>query len=297
MTIELSRFYSLFPDEVKELFSFLYQRHIGLAFVGGVTRDFLIKGELSQDVDIQLFFPKHNLQNFFSHWHQVQLELEQKYTLTKHPYEIVSIDVGELSLEFSLARTEVYSQNVHHSNFTPEFSPEEASETSLKRRDFTMNAIVFSFYEQEIKVIDPFKGKADIQNKRLHPISADFCHDPVRFLRAMRFRETMGFVFSDELSDYLQKMPLGKLSRYYILKEFMKTTNFFMTLNKAMTLRPDGFEEELMAFGKFAKLITIKLSTPEDLVVFLREQGATKAEMTGFLTYFSLGIKKYKHLL
>ncbi|MBQ9180239.1 MAG: HD domain-containing protein [Firmicutes bacterium] len=64
----------------------------------------------------------------------------------------------------------------------------------LKRRDFTMNAIAYSFSEE--KLIDPFGGMDDINNKIIKCVGDPgerFGEDALRIMRAVRFSSQLGF--------------------------------------------------------------------------------------------------------
>lgn len=68
----------------------------------------------------------------------------------------------------------------------------------LLRRDFTINAIAFSFFENQI--LDPLEGRRDIRNRTVRIASPGVLDaDPLRMLRAVRFVTVLkGFTLSDE---------------------------------------------------------------------------------------------------
>lgn len=85
--------------------------------------------------------------------------------------------------EYALARTERKTSKGYH-GFVFHASPDVTLEEDLKRRDLTMNAIA---QDDEGKLIDPFDGKQDIENKVFRHVSGAFEEDPVRLLRVCRF--------------------------------------------------------------------------------------------------------------
>ncbi len=85
--------------------------------------------------------------------------------------------------EYALARTE-RKTSAGYKGFAVHAAPDVTLEEDLARRDFTINAIA---KDTDGKLIDPHKGRADLQAKTLRHVSAAFAEDPVRILRAARF--------------------------------------------------------------------------------------------------------------
>ncbi|MBU1168127.1 MAG: HD domain-containing protein [Proteobacteria bacterium] len=62
----------------------------------------------------------------------------------------------------------------------------------LSRRDFTINAMAVDLHSGQL--IDPFSGRADIENKKIRMVSNhSFNDDPIRLLRAYRLGALLGF--------------------------------------------------------------------------------------------------------
>lgn len=62
----------------------------------------------------------------------------------------------------------------------------------LSKRDFTINAMAVDLFEPD-RVIDPFKGGRDLQQKMLRVVSAEsFADDPLRTIRAVRYAVDLG---------------------------------------------------------------------------------------------------------
>lgn len=73
----------------------------------------------------------------------------------------------------------------------------ETLEEDLNRRDFTVNAIAYNPYTQEI--IDPLHGCEDLQNRVMRMVSqANLQDDPLRLLRAYRQAAQLGFEIAPE---------------------------------------------------------------------------------------------------
>lgn len=87
--------------------------------------------------------------------------------------------------EYALARTERKSGKGYN-GFDCEWEG-VTIEQDLARRDLTINAIAWDCSKDLGKVIDPFNGLKDIENKILRPTTEAFKEDPLRVLRAARF--------------------------------------------------------------------------------------------------------------
>lgn len=95
----------------------------------------------------------------------------------------------------------------------------DALPDDLRRRDFTLNAILMSL---EGEVFDPLDGQSDLKSLTLKPCSENtFRTDPVRIFRAFRFA-TEGFCLSIEAAaqirsrgweEDLLRMPVERFSR------------------------------------------------------------------------------------
>ncbi|HEY0209330.1 multifunctional CCA addition/repair protein [Acerihabitans sp.] len=85
--------------------------------------------------------------------------------------------------EHALARTERKS-GPGYTGFTVHAAPDVTLEQDLMRRDLTINAIA---QDEEGRLIDPYHGAADIEQRLLRHVSDAFAEDPLRVLRVARF--------------------------------------------------------------------------------------------------------------
>ena len=75
----------------------------------------------------------------------------------------------------------------------------ENIEQDLLRRDFTINAIAYELNND--RLVDICGGQKDLENKIIKEISVNnLLDDPIRLLRAFRFRSTLGFSLSDTIT-------------------------------------------------------------------------------------------------
>lgn len=95
----------------------------------------------------------------------------------------------ETGEEYALARTEVKNGDGYQ-GFNCHFGVEVTLEEDLARRDLTINAMAKDLDTGEI--IDPFGGRADLENKVLRHTTTAFAEDPLRVLRVARFLSRFG---------------------------------------------------------------------------------------------------------
>ncbi len=91
-----------------------------------------------------------------------------------------------------------------------DFAPlETAIEQDLAQRDFTINALALS---HEGKLVDPFSGQQDLQNKIIRMVSyANLQSDPLRCLRAVRFASVLGFNIETDTLDAISNFEQDRM--------------------------------------------------------------------------------------
>jgi len=113
-----------------------------------------------------------------------------------------------LKIDIASARREFYPEPAH----LPVVSPGTLKD-DLFRRDFTINSMAISINRENFgKLIDFFKGKPDLDNKKiriLHKVS--FIDDPTRILRAIRFETRYDFRIEPETLQLLKKAIRQKM--------------------------------------------------------------------------------------
>jgi tRNA nucleotidyltransferase (CCA-adding enzyme) len=109
------------------------------------------------------------------------------------------------SEEYALARTERKTGHGYH-GFAFHADPDVTLEQDLARRDLTINAIA---EDEHGKLVDPYGGVNDLQQRVLRHVSPAFVEDPVRLLRVARFAARfapLGFTVAEETMSLLQQM-------------------------------------------------------------------------------------------
>lgn len=142
--------------------------------VGGCVRDGLL-GIPTKDVDIEVY----GLDAA-----KVETELSKSFKLDTVGRAFGVFILKGLDMDIALPRRESKT-GPKHTDFAvtgdPTMSPQEAA----SRRDFSVNAICYEPLEGQF--IDPYDGRADLQQRRLRHVSDAFTEDPLRVLRGMQF--------------------------------------------------------------------------------------------------------------
>ncbi|CAM3714495.1 multifunctional CCA addition/repair protein [Vibrio aquimaris] len=115
----------------------------------------------------------------------------------------------ETKQEYALARTERKTGS-GYKGFDCYFSPDVTIEDDLLRRDLTINAMAL---DDKGKLIDPYGGQTDLNNRVLRHVSSAFTEDPLRVLRVARFAAKLhhlGFSIADETQDLMKQIVASK---------------------------------------------------------------------------------------
>lgn len=97
--------------------------------------------------------------------------------------------------DFSLPRRESKT-GAGHRGFAVAPNSTLSDAEAAARRDFTVNAIAFDPFTNEL--IDPHHGERDLRNRVLRHTSAAFIEDPLRVLRAFQLAARFDFVLAPE---------------------------------------------------------------------------------------------------
>jgi len=111
--------------------------------------------------------------------------------------------------EYALARTERKSGK-GYTGFTVHADKSVTLEEDLLRRDLTINAMA---EDEDGKIIDPFHGLRDLEDKKLRHVSDAFTEDPLRVLRVARFAARfhhLGFTVANETMKLMREISRGE---------------------------------------------------------------------------------------
>lgn len=157
-----------------------------LYIVGGYVRDKLL-GEVSNDVDFATnALPEETSRILEENGLKVipiGLEFGTIATLVEHMGKMIQVEITTYRC------SESYPLDSRH----PDVVFGESLEEDLLRRDFTFNAMAL---DEEGELIDPFGGQKDLSAKLVRTpreSGITFREDPLRMLRAVRFKCRLGF--------------------------------------------------------------------------------------------------------
>lgn len=159
-------------------------------YVGGSVRDALL-GVAVHDRDLTTNAPPAELRRLFPDALEVGAH-----------FGVALIKRGGAEVQVATYRTESSYRNGRH----PELVRFEADvEPDLRRRDFTINAMLQDPFSGEI--LDPLGGQADLRRGLIRAIgdpSERFAEDHLRMLRAVRFAARFGFEIETSTFDAIR---------------------------------------------------------------------------------------------
>jgi len=246
--------------------------------VGGAVRDALLNRKVvERDYVVVGATPEEMLSQGFT-------QVGKDFPVFLHP---------KTQEEYALARTERKSGK-GYTGFVCDASSSVTLEEDLLRRDLTVNAIAQDNYG---KLIDPYGGKKDLENRVLRHVSEAFSEDPLRVFRVARFATRyayLGFTIATETMALMQSMAesdeLSTLSAERVWQEtkrslLEKTPHvFFTVLNQAHGLN-DWFTE--LESNLDAALATLKTAVDLEKVENESVVKDTDTETARLITRFT----------
>jgi len=180
--------------------------------VGGSVRDFLLQVP-PKDWDFVVQTPTYD---HLKHWVQtlggtVLVEKPEFHTLKAKLIDPVH------QINYLCDLTLCRQDGPYGDRRRPDYTTIGTLEEDLKRRDFTVNAMALG---PDGHLYDPHGGQIDLEHKVLRCVRSDamkcFEEDPLRLLRAVRFKVTLGFSFHPSLEPCLQDPALAALLRQHV---------------------------------------------------------------------------------
>ena len=196
-------------DDLAELFN---SHNYRLYMIGGTTRDFLLNKEV-YDYDFVTDATPDEMKSFLT---------DANYVFAK--YGTVKVKVDGVHVDITTLRKESGYIDSRHPN---EIIFTKNLEEDYIRRDFTINAI---YLDEKYNPIDFCRGILDLKNKVIRFIGDPvkrIKEDPLRILRAERFKEKLGFEYEEKTAIALKENHdlINKLNPDKIKEENRKLHN------------------------------------------------------------------------
>jgi len=145
---------------------------------GGTVRDILLKNQKINDIDIAVEGCSETFSRNFSNI------INASFVILDRKRKIYRVVKNKFFFDFTQISGTIIDD--------------------CKRRDFTINSIAFDLKEN--KIIDPFNGISDLNNKIIRMNSqTSFCDDPLRIIRAFRFSLNLFFKIDNKTSKLISK--------------------------------------------------------------------------------------------
>lgn len=164
----------MFKDEILSSLENVFKKY-DCCLVGGYLRNWFLNNSISEDRDIVVIKSARELAQ------DIAQTLDGTFIELDKENEIYRVVLKDKKNYFDISK-----------------ALDDSFETDAKRRDFTINSILYDLNKKEI--IDKFNGIDDIKNKIIRAIDfKNMVDDSLRFLRMYRFRADLGFRIDDEL--------------------------------------------------------------------------------------------------
>ena len=184
--------------------------------VGGIVRDMVMYQQVEyHDVDVEVY----------------DLEIDEILEILSQYGHVncVGKSFGILKLDclphFDFAMPRIERKNgVTHREFDVEVCKNLDLKIACKRRDFTINAMMYDYQNEEL--IDYYQGQEDIKNKCLRMVDEKtFAEDPLRVLRLAQFIARFEFQVDKQTKQICQKMVDEGQLQYLSLERIQQEYN------------------------------------------------------------------------
>lgn len=219
-----------------------YIKNYDSYLVGGYLRD-LLSGEISPDRDIAI-----KCDNLAELTKKIADELNGSFVELDKSNEIYRVVFGDDYIDFA----KLLNNNL---------------DDDIKRRDFTMNAIMYDINNE--KFIDITDGKKDFEEKliRTYKIS-NLSDDPLRMIRAIRFQAKLGFRIDDEIINFIKENNslILNVAPERVHQELMKTFEGKFLIQALFSMDETGLLDVIFPF--FADIKKIPSNSHHHLDLF-----------------------------
>ena len=183
--------------------------------VGGAVRDFLL-GLRPKDFDVEVFgLPAARLEPLLGAHGRVDA-VGQAFRV----YKLSGVEGAEGAVDVALPRRDS-KVGPGHRGIAVEGDPSLSIEEAARRRDFTMNAMLFDPATGQF--LDPWGGRRDLDARLLRAVDArTFGEDPLRALRAVQFAARYELEVDEATAALCAAMPLAELPAERVFGEIEK---------------------------------------------------------------------------
>jgi tRNA nucleotidyltransferase (CCA-adding enzyme) len=203
------------PEAVRALLDRLREAGGRPFVVGGAVRDALF-GLPVHDYDVEVFgLPVERLRAVLADAGRVDA-VGEAFTV----FKVSGLSGLDGAVDVALPRRDSKA-GPGHRGIAVLGDPSMPVEEAARRRDFTINAILFD--PATGAWVDPFDGRADLAARRLRAVdAATFGEDPLRALRAVQMAARFGLAVDPATAALCASMPLAELPRERVFGEIEK---------------------------------------------------------------------------
>lgn len=204
------------PKEVKYIIDKLRRKGFEAYIVGGCVRD-ILRGAEPKDWDITTNAKPEEIGKIF-----LRSYADNKFGTVTVLTESKDSKLKEIEIT-TYRIDEKYSDKRH----PDEVHWAKTIKQDLSRRDFTINAMAAAPGAAKLKIIDPFGGKKDLENKIIRAVGRAedrFNEDALRMMRAVRFATSLDFEIEKTTAQAIKKnsLWLQAIASERIRDEFVK---------------------------------------------------------------------------
>jgi tRNA nucleotidyltransferase (CCA-adding enzyme) len=185
--------------------------------VGGAVRDTLLGLPVQdQDYDVEVFsLPAERLEEVLARTGRVDA-VGQSFRV----FKVSDVEGVPGAVDVSLPRRDS-KVGPGHRGIRVEGDPNLSVEEASRRRDFTINAMLYDAATGEI--LDPWGGRRDLEARVLRAVDADtFREDPLRALRAVQLAARFDLEVEPDTAALCASMPLEELPSERVFGEIEK---------------------------------------------------------------------------
>ena len=251
-------------EELKDILLKIINSGFEAYIVGGYVRDYIL-GKKTNDIDICTNALPKDLTTIFAD-ENVKVSAYGSIKIVDNKY---NIDIT------------TYRKELKYTEGKPtEIEYIKDLETDIKRRDFTINAL---YMDKDGNIIDKVGGLEDLKNKVIKVIGNiedKFSEDPLRILRALRLKITLGFSLDDDIIEYIHnnKERLALISTTRKKEEINKmlvspnVVEGFKYLQDLQILEILGIKYQNLQYSDDINAMYAQLDIPEDFPLTKEEK-------------------------